>query len=146
MNSSVLDSELFDAFPSVPENYPLVLPPSQLYSTTTSHSQSHSPASVSPMSSYLPSPQFDQPGAMVGSLESSFDASLISSAAHLHGEQGGRGGGGGGFLSANTDSGGSGFVPLVSPWSPLESANTVNGAHSHVNGTAKALNGIPPSR
>jgi len=93
--------------------------------------------------SYLPPPpsQRDQSGA--GLMQLSFDSSMISSAAHLHGEQGRVGGrGGGGFLSANTGGGGSSdssFLPPVNPWSPSESANAVNG-------TTKAWSGIPPSR
>lgn len=109
LNSSVLDSELFDAFPSVPENYPLVLPPSLSYAPSPSEFRQHD----------------SQLGA--GLMHSSFDTSMISSTAHLHGEQG-------------RVRGSAGDSSFLSSWSsPPESLNTLNGS-------AKAWGGIPPSR
>ncbi|KAJ3561569.1 hypothetical protein NP233_g10116 [Leucocoprinus birnbaumii] len=157
-HSSVLDSELFDAFPSVPENHPMVPPHSNRkyassYSPTSSNSPSPS-SSQSPAGSipFLPSPQ--RSGGSEAQMQS-FDGALMSSAAHL-GAKGQIGGAGGGFLSplanpGNVNSAGSsdveGFLPLVSPYSPPESAQTVgNGwpAGSRAGNGGRPPRGVPP--
>lgn len=79
-----------------------------------------------------------------------FDAALLSSASHLNGS--GIQGDvpvSGGFLAPNSgSSSGSGFLPLVSPYSPPESASTVGGVgRVYVNGmNGRVQNGVPQSR
>ncbi|KAF9442211.1 hypothetical protein P691DRAFT_789888 [Macrolepiota fuliginosa MF-IS2] len=115
-NSSLLDSELFDAFPSVPKNHPLVLPNNNSsYSPTSSTSLS---SSTTPNSApFLPSPVRDRGQGMV----QSFDAALLSSTAQPNDN----GSVSAGFLAPNSAA----SVRIVPP----ESVGTVGGG-AYANG------------
>jgi len=111
--SSIWDSELFDAFPSVPQSHP------------SSASMAMSP--VSPSLSMLPSPKRGTDVGMMngggGRGRPSFDAQLLSSAAHLTSE-----GPSPPVTAASLGTGlGLGYdlfppTPLVSPYSPPDTA------------------------
>lgn len=144
LNSSLLDSELFDAFPSVPENYPLILPANSHNTHPYPHPQPRSAPSSStssPSMPFLPSPKR---GGQGSGMMQPFDAALLSSAAHL--STGVTPADNNAFLAPNSASS-EGFLPLVSPYSPPESAQSMGGSMplSYVNGNG-LRSGVPPSR
>jgi hypothetical protein len=135
-HSSLLDSDLFDAFPSVPENNPLLIPP---FSASAGYTHMSNLPVVSSVSQHSNIPWLKREiglghgqGLGAAGRKQSFDVALMEGTGHLNGRAGA------GALTASTSvaSGATG-ISLMAPFNPHESAPVLRSGYSR---------GVPPSR